>query len=231
MTIAFDNASVTGAGTGDLTVDHTPVADPQGVMVQIAQVGSGVDSVNVVTYGTLPLAEVTGSPFLKTSGEAAGVHIFFAGAAIPTGLQEMKVTRNGAITGKAAVITLTAADDTEVIDTASLNSDALADPTVNLPLAGRTCFVSQVFVSGRQTVGQVDRLDTSWNVRDEADTGSQVAGWYTYDPIASSDVTTGYLSGGTADDVTLLSIALSEIIGGLSIPIAMYHHMKHNLGA
>jgi len=70
-------------------------------------------------------------------------------------------------------------------------------------------------------------LDGNWNVRSEVDTGNQVAGWYTYDPIASSDVTAGYLAG--ADDVTLIAVAISELFTGPSIPITMYHHMKHNL--
>ena len=85
MTVAFDKADISGASTGELTVNHTPNADPQGVLALIAQVDSdgsgGSDSVNVVTYGSLTLVEVALSPVLKTATEASGVHAFFA--AIP----------------------------------------------------------------------------------------------------------------------------------------------------
>ena len=209
MTVAFDAFSEVAAGTGTLTWDHDPVGTPRAVIVMVVQDDGTTDSVTTVTYDGTSMVEVTGSPLLKSSGEPGGVHIFFLGASVPTtDPAEIVVSRNGTITARAAAITLTAADDTEVVDTSTLSSDSQANPSLTVSLAGRTSFVAEAFFSGRGAITQLTPL-TFWTDQLEHDFGATTAGWYTFDTVGSTDVTAGYSAGG--DDVVLIALAVSEV--------------------
>jgi len=126
------------------------------------------------------------------------------------GPQTAAVTVTGASPKKAACITLTAAADTEVVDTSEINSGAgtIENPSVTVSLNGRTCFVCQVWYSGHADPASITPL-ANWTDRNEYDYGGTCAGFYTYDTIAAIDVTAGYAA--SADDVVLLAVAVSEV--------------------
>jgi hypothetical protein len=215
MAVAFDAFSNVAAGTGNLSWTHTPVGTPRGVIVQIAQYG-GVDpdqdDVASVTYGGVSMAEAALSPVEKDTGEVGIVYEYFLGASIPTGAQTVAVTTNGkGISKRAAAITLTAAQDTSVVDTSIISQDTGANPSVVVSLGGIECFVAEVFVSGQAAVTGITEL-TNWTARLEHDFGAGVAGWYTYNIIGTADVTAGYTA--TTEDCILHAIAVREDAGG-----------------
>jgi hypothetical protein len=207
MAVVFDAFSSIAEATGTLTWTHTTSASPKAAIVLVVQ-NSGADGVTTVTYGGTSMTEVTGSPNLKTSGEPGGVHVFFLGASVPTGNQTVTVNVSGAVARVAGAITLTANADTEVVDTdATINSDAVANPSATLSLGGKTCFACIAFHSGRQAVGNITPT-TNWTSRFENDFGAQLAGIYTYDTIGTTDVAAGWTQ--TSDDATAISLAVSE---------------------
>lgn len=212
MAIAFDAVATSGEQTENFSWTHTPTGTPRGVIVQVAQRTGGADQVSSVTYGSLTLTEATGSALLKNTGEDMSVHTFIGTASIPTGAQTVTVNTSGAAHKFAMSTTLTADDDTEEIDTSTISSDSLENPSATLALGGRTSFCSEVLQSGKNLVTAITPL-TDWTSRSEGafSTVTQTAGFYTFDTIGTADVTMGFTQ--TADDVVCIGIAMSEVTG------------------
>jgi hypothetical protein len=161
------------------------------------------------------MADVAGSPNTKLTGEAMAVHVFFLGSSIPAGAQTVvfvnAVATDVALTG---CVTLTAANDTEIVDTdATISSDAVANPSAVLVLGGATSFAAQVFGSGQNAEGSVTPL-TNWTSRDSADLGSQTGFIHTYDIIGTTDVTMGWTQ--ASEDAVAVGVAVTESAGGAS---------------
>ncbi len=223
MTIAFDASSnATEAGT-TLSWTHTPVGTPAGVLVFVVQNVTG-DEVTSVTYGGVAMTEVTGSPNTKAAAEDGTTYGYHLGTGIPAGAQTVvvNVTATGSI--KAAVAyTVTAAADTVVQDTdITINSDSATNPSATLSLGGNTCFCAIGFMSGQAAVGNITP-SANWTSRYEFDFTSQVAGFYTYDTIASADVTMGWTQ--TADDAICIGIALTESVAAPAVPAIISSNM------
>ena len=214
MPVAFDAITIFPAteATGNFSETHTPAGTPRGVIVLINQEETvGSDEVTSVTYGGVPLAEVPLSPVINTAGEGGVVYGYYLGSSVPAGAQTVTVNVDaGGSPKKAACLTLTAAVDTEVVDTSEINSGAgtIANPSETVSLGGRTCFVCQVWYSGQADPSSVTPL-ANWTDRNEYDYGGTCARFYTYDTIAAIDITAGYTA--SADDVVLLAIAASEV--------------------
>lgn len=228
MAIAFD-ASTTSLTftTGDITINHTPVGTPKGVLVLITQGDTSDDTVTGVTYGGSALTEVGSSPHITTGDEAATLYAYFLGSSVPTGAQDAVVSTNASRRRNIDVITVTAANDTEY-NTSSLlvESNSLDDPSATFAIGGVTSYVVEWFMSGQSAVGGVSP-NTGWTELSEGDMGSQLGCCYSYDTIGSSDVTCGYTST-SADNVYLAAIAINEAAGGggLSIPVAMANYRR-----
>ncbi|MCI0564015.1 MAG: hypothetical protein MN733_36530, partial [Nitrososphaera sp.] len=216
MTVAFDAATNSTEGTGNLSWTHLPVGTPRAVIVCIMVNGSS-DEVTSVTYGGASMTEVLGSPNIKTTGEAGVEHIYFLGSNIPTGNQNVTVTVSGNATKIATAITLTASTDTEVVDSdGTINSDSQANPSVTLSLGGRVSFAVIAFHSGHDEVTSITPL-TNWTSRLEQDFGFRTAGVYTHNTIGSSDVTAGWTQ--TANDAVAMAIAVSEVISDTKVNV------------
>jgi hypothetical protein len=209
MAVAFDAFSEVAAGTGTLSWTHTPSAAPQGVIVFVVENGTTSDGVTTVTYGGVGLTEVSGSPNILSSGETGVVHCFFLGSSVPnSGAQTVTVNISGSVTRRAAAITLTGSVDLEVVDSdGTINSTATSNPSITLSTSGRTSFGAIAFQSGRPSIGNIIPL-ANWTDRLEHDFGAQVAGWYTFDTIGSSDITAGWTQGN--DDAVAVAIAVTE---------------------
>ena len=211
MAVAFDAFSNGTAGTGDISFTHTPVRTPRGAIVIVLGV-SGTDGVSGVTYGGVAMAEVSGSPNLKGTAELAGAYVYFLGASIPTGAQTVAMTSSNTHLKSISCITLTAAADTEVVDSdGTINSDSVADPSVTLSLGGRTAFAAIGLVSGQDAVTGITP-PSGWTSRLEQDAGAVTVGHYTYDTIGSTDVAAGWTQ--TAEDATAIAVAVSEVAAG-----------------
>ena len=211
MAVAYDAVSNATEGTGTLTWTHTPVGTPRGVQVFVVQNTGAADEVSGVTYGGVAMTETSDSPLLKAAAEDGGVYSYFLGSSIPTGAQTVEVTVTGATTKAAVAITITAAADTTVQDTATISSDSATNPSVTLSLGSNTCFCAIGFMSGQASVGNITP-SASWTSRYEFDFTSQTCGFYTYDTIGSSDVTAGWTQ--TADDAISIAVAITEGAGG-----------------
>lgn len=211
MAVAFDafTAGPGATGAANESYTHTPVGTPRAIIVQVVGI-SGSDIVTSVSYGGVAMVEVTGSPNVKGAAEVGDTYTYFLGSGIPTGAQT--VLNVGTATRASSCISLTAADNTEVVDTdATINSNSLANPSATLALAGRTCFCAEVFFSGQGAVTGITPL-TGWTGRREVDNGASTAGWYTYNTISTPNVTMGWTQ--LADDAVCIGVAVSEVQAG-----------------
>lgn len=205
MAVAFDAFSNVAAGTGNLSWTHTPVGTPRGVKVDIVENG-GSNGISSVTYGgvAMELAAVN----TKTSGEAGTVITYFLGKNIPTGAQTVSITVSDSVSKRAAATTVTAATDTCWLSAdISIGSDSITNPSSTLNLLGKTCFVSLAGHSGQGAVTGTAPT-TGWTSRLEYDFGAQVACWYTYDTVSTSNVACGWTQ--TADDAVMVALAIAE---------------------
>jgi hypothetical protein len=212
MTVAFDAATVSTEWTGTTpdTETHTPVGTPKGVVI-FSMNASATDSITGASYGALTLTEVPGSIAIDASGETGLVKAYFAGSSIPAGAQSCTVTQSGGngVTRRFYVVTLTGADDLEVVDT-QLVQDNIADPAVTLDSGSRTAIGILALHSGSPssgiavTSGLTSDFETAFatdarthNLGHETTptTGSRALGW----TVAS-------------DDVALVGLAISEVV-------------------
>ena len=212
MAIAYD--AITSSGYGS-SVDgaswtHTPTGTPKGVIVFVVNLGS-TDFVTGVTYGGVAMSQVAGSPLAKATGETFIVYCFFLGAGITAGNQTVAVSWSGNQTRECLCISLVAAGNTEVVDTTTISSDSVIDPSATLSLGGFSCFCVEMFGS-RQTGVEFITPFANWTARVEVDEGVKTHGCYTYDVIDTADVTMGWTQ--TADDAVCIGVAVKELGGG-----------------
>ena len=206
--IAFDAFTSSGQITGDISFDHTPVGTPKGVLVYVIMTGASI-SVTSVTYGGAALTETADSPVSNVTGELGSTHCYFLGSSIPSGMQTVAVdVLLGTEVSIAGVITLTADQDTSVVDTGFVLSDTTSATTTTLALGGVSSFCATGFWSGLNQVSNYTPL-TGWTERAENDYGNTGAGIYTYDTVSTVDVTAGYTPSGS-DDCAMHAIAVRE---------------------
>jgi hypothetical protein len=214
MAIAFNVATATGTQSGtNPSFSHNPGGNtPRGILVFIVSpVPTSILSVTAVTYGGVAMSAVSGSPNELLTGEDGTVRAYFLGASIPTGTQTVAITGTGFDATNSVCISVTAAADTEVVDTdITINSASLANPSCTLALAGRSCFCAIGFYSGTGTVGAVTPL-TDWTSVLEADQGQEVVGVYRYNTIGTANVTAGWSQ--SADDALAIAVAIAEQSG------------------
>jgi hypothetical protein len=217
-TVAFDATSDTGQTTGNFAWDHTPVGTPKGIIVAVVQSIGSTDEVTSITHGGDSMTEATGSPHCKSNAESGCVYIYYRVSSVKTGAQEIFITVNGTGSDKKAyAMSVTATGDTSVVDTdVDITSDSVSNPTGTLSLGGSTSFCAIAFYSGQDAVGGI-APNSGWgadSALEHSFGGNDVAGWYSYDTVASSDVTIGWQQ--TADDAIGMGIALADTVGGVT---------------
>ena len=214
MAVALDATSNPGATfTGNVSWTHTPVGAVRGVMITVFNVtASGVDQVQGVKYGGVTVPRISPPSLFKTTTEAMGLAAFFLGAGVPTGSQTVEVLTTAATVTKAGMCrTFTATKDVEKIAEVVWSSDALANPTGTLALAGRSACCVLVFLSGQQAVSGFTQL-TNWSIGSpESDFGNAGGGEYTYNIVGTANVTAGWTQ--TSDDAVGMAIAVAEVQG------------------
>jgi hypothetical protein len=211
---ALTNATPGGSGD-DVSFTHTPVGTPRGVLLIVTFAGAftGTDDqiTSTPTYGGVNMTEVTGSMLAFSGTEDKQVHVFHLGASIPTGAQTVAFTV-ATIQAITTCITYTAAADTEVVDTTTLNQTNSGAVTGTLSLGGRSCAVAQGMVSGEALEADAAVL-TDWTRRRTTDHGSIVSHVATYDIVGTSDVTFGITHTNTVHAL-VLGVAIAEVAGG-----------------
>lgn len=209
MAVAFD--SHVSTTTDRKTVSVTPVGTPRGVIVFETAANANVSDnlATAITYGGVSMTKVADT--LPSTVEWLGTTAWFLGSDIPTGTQN--VTRTTVASDPLnimSVVVLTADADTEVNDFFVITSDSQENPSNTLALSGISSFVVQAASSGVATVGGMTPF-SNWTSRRESDNGSSCSLVYTYDTVATTDVTVGYTQ--VADDVALVAIAIKEAAG------------------
>ena len=209
--VAFDAYTSSAETTGDISFDHVPVGTVKGVIVHVIQNGITVPGVLGVTADGVALTEVADSPVTNTTGELGETSTWFLGSSVPSGTLTIAVDAIlGTEVGIAGCTTLTADQDTSVVDTASVLSNSDDNPATTLSLGGVSCFAMIGAWSG---LGNLSMSPFSgWTQRLEHDFGNQNGLVYTYDTVGTTDVTAGYTAG--SDDVAMHAIAVRENAAG-----------------
>jgi hypothetical protein len=209
---------------------HTPVSDPQGIIVGVLHTVNfdNSDDVTSVTYGGEPMIEATGSPLHLIGGaEESTVYIYYLGSGIPTGPQTVQVNISGSDEYAGASISVTAAGDTteNAVDT-SLVATSGANPTATFALGSIESFVVQGWLTGRNSLGQITEF-TNWaaDAKQERDFGGRCMGLWSYDIVASTDVTIGFTAGD--DDYIVFAFALKEVAAA-GPPFVTIHSKQEN---
>lgn len=207
MAVAKD--AVTTSGLTSFT--HTPVGTPAGVLVGIVM-ANAADVVTGVTYGGVAMTEVANSPLVASGAEGGTCYGYILGSSVPTGAQTVAVSVTTG-TPRTIVQTVTAAANTEIITTNTINETGVTgDRTGTLSLGGRTGVVLEVVWSSTGAVTGANPL-TGWTAAVETDEGAETNYRYTYDTVGSSDVTFG-ATHTTTDDIAVLAMAIGEVAGG-----------------
>jgi len=206
MAVAFDAYSVfAGVDPGGT---HTPVGTPAAILGLTTRGVS--ESIATFTYGGVSMGSPVASFTNTVGGEMANsvLDAYLLTSSIPTGAQTVAVD-GGAGGNVVQIYSLTASDVPQFINSVTLESVSVTNPSTTLTLSGRTCFVAMIFFSGQNDVAGVTPL-ANWTSRSETDAGVVVVGGYSYDIVSSTDVTVGYTAG--ADDALLLAVAISETV-------------------
>ena len=210
MTVALDTTFATSAaGTGTLTWKYTPVGTPKGILVFVAQdTAGGADQVTGVTYGGSAMTEVTGSPVLHSTGEPGAAYAYFLGSSVPTGVHMVQVSVSGAASKRGAAIGLTAVGNTQIVTTATVSSDSLANPSLSLSVSSFACFSAIGFHSGSNATSS-HTVFTNWNkINAGNDWGTKTGGWMKHLLVTTQDHNAGYTA--AADDVALIAVAVRD---------------------
>jgi hypothetical protein len=209
VTIAFDAFASSTANVGNLTWTHTPVGVPRGILVLINQDGNtATDTVTGVTYGGVAMAEVALSPLLHDAGaEDGAVYGYFLGTGIPIGAQSV-VMSSPLTTKRCGSYSYTAANDTEVENTAVLNSAGVANPQVVLTTTRETA-VAATIISGQQAPTSLAPL-TGYTMVLEQDYGNQSGEWIRGTAnFAAGSPTPGWTA--TIEEAGVIAVAVAEI--------------------
>lgn len=210
MTIALDSTAEAGA-LGTQSYTHTPVGDPDAIVVFVA----GNASTTAVTYGgqsmTLQGSELTGVD--EFSGTLFSTWILLA--SVPTGAQTVAVTGPSASIIASYALTATSGE-LAVNNFVSVALTSTTDPSATFALNGTTSFVAFQFGSGQNDLTNVTSL-TGWTRDTSLDAGSSVFGTESFDTIQSGDVTIGATQ--TSDEWVYQGIALEEAAGDTTAPV------------
>lgn len=198
-----------GSTSDPVAGNHTPGSTPRSVLV-LCFSNSPDDQISGVTYGGVAMAEVAGSPNLKTAPETMSVYAYHLGAGIPTGTQEVSVARSATNALSVVCITNPAAKDTEIVDSdASVNTGSATNVSATLSLGGRTSFCALAGATGENApAGSCSPL-SNWTSRAEHDFGVLGGLVYTYNTISTVDVTAGWTQ--SSDDAVMIAVAVSEV--------------------
>ncbi len=200
MSVSEDAVSFRSYTSNTSSTTHTPGGTPTGVLVAIAQQGSGADSVTSVTYGGV--------------GDLGRTYLYFKGSGIPSGAQTLLISL-GSSREQAAWCVTFLADDPEVSVVAhNGRSDSVDDPGVTLATpTDYEGFVYAILFSGGNLLAQTT-AGSGYTLRD-----GSVAGGHQFSAASHAVLESGAKSGASvvanfattvADDVALSAVAFES---------------------
>lgn len=214
MAVAHDAATESDEWTGTTpdSQTHTPVGTPRGVVMFPICVTS-TDSITAAAYGAAAPTEVPDSIAIDASSELGIVKAYFLGSSVPTGAQTCTLTQSGGngVTRRFYVATVTAADDTEVVQV-ELIQDNTADPTVVIDTGSRTAITYVAMFSGLPSANV--SAGSGLTALFERAVGSDARTFHLFretTPASGSRSLTVNTSA-SADDCALTAVAISEVV-------------------
>ena len=213
MTITLDASSTPAGQTGNISFSHTAAGTVRGIVCTVAQSIGFTDEVTGITWGGVPMTRV--GALFKSSGETGAVYAYLLGVNVATGLQNVVISVDGTGSNKrCALWSLNAAANASIVfaNSATINSDSVANPSVLLPLGGVTCWVNIVFISGQDDPTGITPL-AGWTGTGEDTLGALgvSGGHYRYNTISNVDVTAGWTQ--TAEDAAAIAFGVNESFG------------------
>jgi len=215
MAVAFDTTTenVRTGTTSPQTFSHAGAASGvKGVVLALVHGTSSTDHVSAASYGGVALARVQRN--VDTSTEPGAAELWFLGTGVPQGTQTVSYTP-GSTTDDihAVVITLTGADDLEVVDQDGISENA-ANPSVTLQYGGRTCIAIAALYGGGVAPSSFTPNGNCTSVHDH-----DLGAFYSVVIRQTTPGSADFAIGGTAssDDVAYSAIAVSEVVGAQAV--------------
>lgn len=213
MTIArdaFSKGTPGSSAASPIEWTHTPVGTPRGAVVGANTIEGNQDQVGAVTYGGVVCAEVSNSPWTNNvAGQANDFssHLFFLGSGLPTGAQTVSVEVTNSDTTAPYALTVTADGDAEVENNVGGNGT-----DTSLGLNGQTCLVAMTGCGGAGAGAPTAK--SGWTAEDVTLVGNDYAVFFTYDTVASADVTAGWNDATQPFYKSWGAVAIKEVAGG-----------------
>ncbi len=211
----FDAFTAGGEQVSSFT--HTPVGTPTGVLVAVVDGNESADLVTGVTYGGVPMVEVTGSPFAGTQGGTTMIHLYWLATGIPTGAQTVAVTTSQTDDDWQAYCLTYTGDNLEIHGTSQRDYSPAGNGeeiSATLSLGGNLCAVAMFAASHNAALGTVLPL-SGWTDRNTTDVGFDHTACHTYDLVGTADVAAGYKnSAGSNQPGHAVGVAIKSGAGG-----------------
>jgi len=179
----------------------------KGVVLSAVHGVSSTDHVTAVSYGGVALSRIKRN--VDTSTEPGASELWFLGASVPQGAQTVSVTC-GATTDDFhfVAITLLAATNLEVVDSDGIDNN-VANPSVTLQYAGRSCMSFAALYGGGADGGSFAPNANCTTVHDH-DLGAFYSEIIRQTTAGTADFAIGGTSG--TDDVAFAAMAVSEAL-------------------
>lgn len=214
MTISFDSqTNFWNSTSGPITDANTPGADLAGVLVLAAH-EFDTDQVTGITYGGVAMTRIRSNVDVA-GGVLFRTYVYFRGDSIPTGVQNLVVTRTNSANLIGQTIGLIAGADTEVVDHDGIDGNTASPTQAVLSYSGRTCVAFAIMLRAELVAGiaslsgqtQMLALDQgSWSMSIDRQTTP-----------GTSDFTIGYTTAnGVLSDNAFSAIALSEVAAAVT---------------
>ena len=214
MTVAYDSNAESAVAANPQAVNLVPAGTLRGVVAFLSQTGHATDIVTSVSAGGVGMTRVRSDA--DTTGVPGRVYAYQLGTGIPTDTLSLSVARTEATTVlHLVVIGLTAAADTEVVDSDGLSVNQ-ADPQVTLQYATRTCLSLCGLYSSANDVTEPVDLATMTRIRSH-DFGTEVSVVSRQTTAGSADFTIGYVA--PSVNLALTALAISEVEDTDPVPI------------
>lgn len=204
MAVAFDAATFKTYAVNPSTT-HTPVGNPSGVLIFLHH---HHDDTPTVTYGGVSVAQVA----RIDSSAFKSISVYVRGNSIPSGAQTVAASGVTTDSGAFWAYTVTAAANTEFVNSVTIDPGNVVNPSATLNLLGRTSFVAEAFASFDYSSTSDTTPSANWTDRTESTVQGYVTASYSYDIINSANVTVGWTQ--ASGQVTAIAAAISEVSGG-----------------
>jgi hypothetical protein len=211
MAVAFDAATENAAAADPQNFTHTPSGTPRGVLVYISHNTVGSDIVNGVTYGGVAMTEAGFAD--DDTGELGACQVWFLGSSIPTGAQTVSIDRTESTTSVWAVaITVTAAADTEIIDTdTTQQGDAnIANPAVTMNHGARSALAFFGGMNGVNAPGSITDAAGQTRIHDH-DFGATSGVVSRKNSAGTGDTTMGFTI--ATNSLAMIGVSVAEVAG------------------